>query len=107
MGLMANSLTPRAAKKLGEKIRAARLERGWRQSDLAKLLGISAQSISAFESGRIPPDRQYIEQIAYHTKRPLHYFTGQKVAEALARVEQLKHELDELQDILKQIVEGD
>ncbi|MBW7955407.1 helix-turn-helix transcriptional regulator [Patescibacteria group bacterium] len=102
---MASSLTPRAAKVLGEKIKQARQAKNLRQADLAKLIGLSPQSISAFESGKIPPDREYIEKIAYHTQRPVHFFTGQKVAEALARVEQLKVELEELSAILKQIVE--
>lgn len=104
---MSSSLSPRAAKKLGQKIRQARQAKNLRQSDLGKLIGLSTQSISAFESGRIPPAHEYIEKIAYHTGRPLHFFTGQKVAEALARVEQLQAELKELHDILNQVVEGE
>ena len=104
---MTTQMSPRAAKALGEKIRQARQAKNLRQTDLAKLVGVSAQSISAFESGRIPPAREYIEKIAYYTQRPVHYFTGQKVAEALARVEQLKAELEELHDILSQVVEGE
>jgi len=104
---MSSKVTPRAAKKLGQKIKEARLGKSFRQSDLAKLVGISTQSISAFESGRIPPARDYIEKIAYHTQRPVHFFTGQKVAEALARVDQLRTELDELREILQQIIEGE
>lgn len=104
---MSSSLSPRAAKKLGERIRQARQDKNLRQSDLGKLVGLSTQSISAFESGRIPPAREHIEKIAYHTGRPIHFFTGQKVAEALARVEQLQTELKELHEILSQIVEGE
>lgn len=104
---MTPSLSPRAAKKLGQKIKEARVAKGFRQADLAKLVGISTQSISAFESGRIPAAREYIEKIAHHTQRPVHFFTGQKVAEALARVDQLRTELNELHDILSQIVEGE
>lgn len=104
---MSSSLSPRAAKKLGERIRQARQAKNLRQSDLGKLVGLSTQSISAFESGRIPPAREYIEKIAYHTGRPIHFFTGQKVAEALARVEQLQTELKELHEILSQVVEGE
>ncbi len=104
---MSSSLSPRADKKLGERIRQARQAKNLRQSDLGKLVGLSTQSISAFESGRIPPAREYIEKIAYHTGRPIHFFTGQKVAEALARVEQLQTELKELHEILSQVVEGE
>lgn len=104
---MSSNLSPRAAKKLGQRIKEARQARQLRQADLAKLVGVSPQSISAFESGQIPPAREYIEKIAYHTQKPIHFFTGQKVAEALARVEQLRKELDELHQILSQIVEGE
>jgi len=92
-------------KTLGEKMKLARQERGLRQSDLAKLVGISHQSISAFESNRIPPAHEYLEKIAYHTQKPLHFFTGQKVTEAVLRVDQLITELEELKKILTKIVE--
>jgi transcriptional regulator with XRE-family HTH domain len=104
---MSSTLSPQGAKKLGRRIKEARTARGFRQADLAKLVGVSTQSISAFESGRIPPAREYVEKIAHHTQRPLHFFTGQKVAEALARVEQMRKELDELQDILRQAIDGE
>lgn len=92
---------------LGEKIKHARIERGLRQVDLAKLVGVSAQSISAFESGRIPPAPEYLELIAHHTSRPLHVFTGQRVSEALVRIDEMIGELKELKNILSQVVEQD
>lgn len=92
---------------LGKKIKHARLERGLRQVDLAKLVGVSAQSISAFESGRIPPAPEYLELIAHHTGRPLHVFTGQRVSEALIRIDEMIGELKELKNILSQVVEQD
>jgi len=91
--------------KLGNKIRQARTDRGMRQADLAKLIGLSVQSISAFESGKIIPGLQHLEKIAYHTHRPVHFFSGQKVAEAMARIDQLVTELTELKQILGQVVE--
>jgi transcriptional regulator with XRE-family HTH domain len=102
---MKTTMTTSAGKKLGDKLREARVARGFRQADLAKLVGISPQSISAFESGRIPPSPEYLQQIAYHTQRPLHIFTGQKIAEALARVDEMITELQELKSILSQVVE--
>jgi transcriptional regulator with XRE-family HTH domain len=93
--------------RLGEKIKQARVARGLRQLDLAKLVGVSAQSISAFESGRIPPAPEYLELIAHHTGRPLHVFTGQRVSEALVRIDEMIGELKELKNILSQVVEQD
>jgi transcriptional regulator with XRE-family HTH domain len=104
---MSEAQSQRAARKLGEKIRQARVDRGLRQIDLAKLIGVSPQSISAFESGKISPAPEYLQDIAHHTNRPLHLFTGHKVAEAVARVDEMISELNELKLILTQIVEQD
>jgi transcriptional regulator with XRE-family HTH domain len=91
--------------KLGQKIRQAREQKGLRQADLGKLIGLSIQSISAFESGKITPASEHLEKIAYYTERPLHTFTGTRVAEALLRIEQMAKELAELKEILSEVVE--
>lgn len=97
--------TNQVATQLGRKIRQARLDRGWRQADLAKLMGVSVSSVSAYESGRITAERSHLELIAKYTQRPLHYFTGQRVEEALARVKELQQSLAELEHILQEIIE--
>ena len=81
------------------------MEAGLTQSDLAYRVGISAQSISAFESGRIAPAQKYLEKIAQFTHQPIHYFTGQKVAEALTKVEAMLVELQDIKKILLEIAE--
>jgi transcriptional regulator with XRE-family HTH domain len=88
---------------LGKKIKQARQEFGLTQSDLAYRVGISAQLISAFETGRIFPEKNYIEKIAQFTHKPLYFFTGEKVSEALDRVAKMMAELQELQKVLEQI----
>lgn len=96
-----------STKTLAKKIKIARTEFGLKQSDLAYRMGISTQLISAFESGRIVPQRKYLEKIAQFTHKPLYFFTGQKVAEALDKVDQMMAELQQLREVLLQIHEGD
>jgi len=90
---------------LGKRIQKARKEFGLSQADLAYRMGISAQSISAFESGRVIPDFKYIEKIAQFTHQPVHFFTGQKAAVALEKVNKMIEEMAELKIALEQIIE--
>jgi transcriptional regulator with XRE-family HTH domain len=92
---------------IGRKIRLAREEMGITQADLAYRVGISTQSISAFEGGRIHPDRKYLTKIAQFTHRPLYFFTGQKVQEILDRLQRVQAELTELTHLLEQVTEAD
>ncbi len=92
---------------LSQRIQTARKEKNFRQVDLAKLMGISTQLISAFESGRIVPARHYIEQISQYTGQPLHYFTGQKIAEVRSRITHLQEELNELAKVVENLMETD
>lgn len=41
----------RLPEQLGPKLRAARLQRGWTQADVAKQLGITTQAVSKLEKG--------------------------------------------------------
>ncbi len=90
---------------LGKRIQKARKEFGLSQADLAYRMGISSQSISAFESGRVIPDFKYIEKIAQFTHQPVHFFTGEKAAIALDKVNKMMVEMAELKLALEQIVE--
>jgi len=93
------------SKILANKIKQARTEMGLTQADLAYRMGISTQSISAFETGRIEPERKYLEKIAQFTHKPLHFFVGEKVLAAQMRVEQMIQELEELKKILAEMTE--
>ena len=93
-------------KTLGKKIKQARSEFDLTQADLALRVGISPQLISAFESGRIKPDLKYIEKIAQFTHKPVYYFTGQRVVEALTRVDRMMQELKEIRELLTQITDS-
>jgi len=90
---------------LGKRIQKARHDIGLTQSDLAYRVGISTQSISAFESGRIQPSANYLAKIAQFTHQPLYFFTGQKVAEVADRLAKVTKELKEISEIVGQLVE--
>jgi transcriptional regulator with XRE-family HTH domain len=94
-------------KAVGKRIKDARLETGFKQADLAYRVGVSTQLISAFESGRIRPAKNYLEKIAQHTHKPLYFFTGQRVSEALSRVNSMIKELEEIRAILAEAIEGE
>ncbi len=49
---------------IGEKIRELRLAHGWRQDDLARALGVTAQAVSRWEAGGCYPDLELIPAIA-------------------------------------------
>ncbi|WP_164176800.1 helix-turn-helix domain-containing protein, partial [Streptococcus pneumoniae] len=40
----------------GARIRAARKQRGWTQSQLGEALGVSSQAVSQWEQGRTDPE---------------------------------------------------
>jgi transcriptional regulator with XRE-family HTH domain len=90
------------AKALGKKIRKAREGIRLTQSEFAIKVGISAQSISAFESGRIRPQRKYLEKIAQLVKLPVAYFTGNQIEEALSRLDAVSTELTALREMLRE-----
>ncbi len=95
-----------STKLLAKKIQIARKGMGLTQADLAYRMGVSEQLISAFENGRIQPERKYLEKIAQFTHQPLHFFTGQKILEVAARIDVVQKELTAIQELLTHIIES-
>ncbi len=62
------------AKKLGKKIKLARIEMDMTQADLAKATGIMQKSISRYESGISLPSLESLEKIARKLKKSFGYF---------------------------------
>jgi len=91
---------------LAKKIRLARKEIGLTQSELAYRMGISAQLVSAFEGGRIHPSPAHLAKIAQFTHKPLYFFTGQKLAEAIDRLDRMENEIKDLKELLSRIDAG-
>lgn len=62
------------AKKLGKKIKLARVEADMTQEHLAKATGILQKSISRYETGLALPTLETLEKIANALKKPFGYF---------------------------------
>jgi transcriptional regulator with XRE-family HTH domain len=67
---------------LGEKIRAARAEKGWKQKHLAAEVDVEPITVSRWERGATRPDLNVLHQLAEATGKPVSYFVGGEEAEA-------------------------
>ncbi len=62
------------AKKLGKKIKLARIEHDMTQTQLASAIGSMQKSISKYETGMALPTLETLEKIARVLKKPFAYF---------------------------------
>lgn len=62
------------AKKLGKKIKIARVELDLNQSELAEKIGAKQKSISRYENGLSMPSIETLVKIAKVLKKPAGYF---------------------------------
>src|SRR5947199_8226924 len=94
---------------LGERIRAARAAKGWKQKHLAAEVRVEPITVSRWERGATTPDLDVLRLVAEATDKPVSYFVEEtaprpdlpkrvdRLEESLARVEQ---KLDALLDRL-------
>jgi transcriptional regulator with XRE-family HTH domain len=61
-------------KKLGRKIKLARVELDLNQSEFAKKIGAKQKSISRYENGLSAPALETLVRIAKASKKPVGYF---------------------------------
>ncbi len=66
------------AKKLGKKIRLARIEHDMTQNQLASSIGAMQKSISRYETGMSVPSLNMLERIAKVLKKPFRYFLDEE-----------------------------
>ena len=66
------------AKKLGKKIKVARVELDLNQSQLAEKIGAKQKSISRYENGLSVPTIETLIKIAKVLKKPAGYFIDEK-----------------------------
>ncbi len=62
------------AKKLGKKIKLARIEQDLTQGQIAEAIGAMQKSISRYETGISLPSLETLEKIARVLKKPFGYF---------------------------------
>ena len=66
------------AKKLGKKIKVARVELDLNQSQLAEKIGAKQKSISRYENGLSVPTIETLVKIAKVLRKPAGYFIDEK-----------------------------
>lgn len=67
------------AKKLGKKIKLARVEMDMTQADLAQATEIMQKSISRYETGMSIPSLETLEKITKALKKPFGYFLDETI----------------------------
>ncbi len=78
---------------LSEMIKRARVLAGFSQKDLARKLGLSDKTISAYETGRAIPPLPTLEKIADVTRRPVEEFLNGSV-ESNGEIKKMNRKLD-------------
>jgi transcriptional regulator with XRE-family HTH domain len=95
---------------LGEKIRAARAARGWKQKHLAAQVDVEPITVSRWERGATTPDLDVINQVAEATGKPVSYFVGGEpeergggagLEEAVQRIEAAAQRLEAVAEELR------
>ena len=61
-------------KKLGKKIKLARIEKDLNQNQFAELIKAKQKSISRYETGKALPSLETLERIAKMLEKPFSYF---------------------------------
>ena len=94
-------------KRVGERIKAARADKGWKQKHLAAEVDVEPITVSRWERGATTPDLDVLRLVADATGHPLSYFVDPPAVEAVPpdlaeRVARLEQKLDALLDRLAQ-----
>jgi transcriptional regulator with XRE-family HTH domain len=72
--ISSNKMLIMDAKKLGKRIKLARVEHDMTQGQLAEAIGAMQKSISRYETGLSIPSLDTLEKIAKALKKPFGYF---------------------------------
>jgi transcriptional regulator with XRE-family HTH domain len=69
---------------LGDRIREARAEKGWKQRELASEVEVEPITVSRWERGATTPDLDVLRLVADATGKPLTYFVAGEEERAAA-----------------------
>lgn len=90
---------------LGQRIRKARKDKGWKQKHLAEAVHVEPITVSRWERGQHTPDLDTLEVIAHETGQPLSFFLDpppiQPSADLDARLAAIESELKALRQVLE------
>jgi len=88
--------------KIGQKIKAARKIKRITQEELAKAMGVSDKSISAYESNRANPPLNVIEKISKITNQPLNFFLEETTEiSILSKLREIEFQFNEIKKLLE------
>lgn len=103
-------LRPLAARTdLGDRIRAARADLGWKQKHLAAEVSVEPITVSRWERGATTPDLDTLRAVAQATGKPLGYFVAGEDAAATVfggddRVGRIEDALDRIEAQQEQLL---
>jgi transcriptional regulator with XRE-family HTH domain len=88
--------------KIGQKIKAARKVKRITQEELARAIGVSDKSISAYESNRANPPLNVIEKISKITNQSLGFFLEETIeVSILSKLREVEAQFEEIKKLLK------
>ena len=93
-------------KRLAQRLRQARKEKGYSQRDLGLLTGLSDKSISAYEKGKVIPPLEVLIRLAKELDKPVSYFVEEDlnpVEEASVLLKKVQEEVKSIQEKLEDI----
>ena len=87
---------------LAKRIKSARLTCRLSQVVLARQIGVSDKSISAYESNRVSPPLKVLEKIAEQTDQTLTFFLEDSIDSAiLAKLKEVERQFKEIKFLLE------
>ncbi len=88
--------------KIGQKIKAARKIKRITQDELARVIGVSDKSISAYESDRANPPLNVVEKISKATNQSLNFFLEESIETSiLSKLTEVENQFKEIKKLLK------
>jgi transcriptional regulator with XRE-family HTH domain len=96
---------------LGDRIRSARADLGWKQKHLAAEVHVEPITVSRWERGATTPDLDTLRAVAQATGRPVTYFVAGEEDEIAAlggddRVGRIEDALERIEAQLAQLVDA-
>lgn len=69
-------------KNIGDRIKEARIKLGLTQAQLGRQVGVSSQTVWAWEAGRVKPTHEHLEELAFSCQVSTAWILGRDVLEA-------------------------